>query len=286
MKFIKTIKDTFYNPSFYKQEKDSPFRKPFWYFVKISLIAAFIITIFFSVVFVPTVSNLFSPATVQKLTSSFPETLTVTLKSGRASSNINGPYAIPVPPGTSISGRPGTSASLPAHKNMVVIDTETPFVFDNFKKYDTYILLTADYIVGEKDNGQVTVQPLKGIPDITINRAQIISWASSILPLLKFIIPLLLLGVLIGVFIGSVIGHMIVLLVLTLIVWIIEKIRKSGLGYGTLYKLGLYAFTPLILLSVLSFIFNLPWYIDWAIYLVLILTNIWHIKTASSPSTL
>ncbi len=286
MNFLETIKNSFYNPTFYQQEKDSSFRKPFWYFVKISLVAAFIITILFSIAFVPTVSSVFSPATVQKITTSFPETLTVTLKDGRASSNIKGPYAIPVPAGTGVSSQGSGSSRLPAHKNMIVIDTETPFMFDNFKKYDTHVLLTADYIVGEKDNGQVTVQALKGVPDLTINRAQITSWTSSILPLLKFIIPLLLLGILIGVFIGSIVGHMIVLLILTLLVWIIQKIRKSGLSYGTLYKLGLYAFTPLILLSLLSFIYNFPWYIDWAVFLVVILSNIRHIKISSTTSSL
>lgn len=272
MRFLTQIKKSIYGPEFYQAASLVPFKEALKYFSKLISIAALVAMVIFSFIFVPTVTAVFSKNGVDNLLSQFPAELTLTLKDGKVSTNVPEPYMIPVPPSDRATGK----------TNFAVIDTKTVASAENFSKYSTILLITSDYIIGEKSNGQITIQNFKGIPDMVLNRATITSFADKILPYLKIVIPLLLLLVFFGFLIGAYIANLVSLLLLTLIVWIVGKIRKTGITYGTYYKLGLYGVTPLVILSMISGLLNLPWFADWVVFFILFFINTKFVKQSLS----
>ncbi len=269
MAFFKQIQQSIYGPDFYRAMSTVSAKEGFKYYSKLTSIAALVIMVLFAFVFVPVVTVVFSKGNVNKLVSQFPAELTVTVRDGKASTNVAEPYAIVMPPGDAKSAQ---------RQNLVVIDTKASVDVSSLEKYNTAILVTSDYIVGEKSNGQITIQKLKGVPDMTINRQVVSSYAEKIFPYLKFIVPFLLLTVFIGAYLAGFIANLIVLLILTLIVWIVGKIRKTGITYGTYYKLGLYGITPVVILSMISGLINLPWLADWIIFFILFFINTKFVK--------
>ncbi len=272
MSFFKQLKSSIYGPLFYQAASLVPAKEAFKYFSKLISIVALVAMVIFACVFVPVVTTVLSRDNVNKILSQFPSELTLTLKDGKASTNVQEPYIIPAPASAPTSDRAAEKT------NLVVIDTKATASMESFIRYSTTFLITSDYIIGEKSNGQVTIQSLKGIPDMTLNRGVIASFAEKILPYLKIVIPFMILLAFIGSFIGAYIINLILLLILTLVVWIVGLIRKTGIGYGTYYKLGLYAITPLVIISMFGALFSLPWYVDWVVFFVLFFINTRFVK--------
>ncbi len=284
MNFPNEIKSSVYNPAFYAEKRTAAGGKAFSYFMKISTIKVLIWTIFLSFYVVPLVSGIFSQKGMETIVGSFPSDLQITIKGGQLSTNVVEPYYIPLPTDLSTSANSKTSSHQP--KNLAVIDTKATSPLDSFAQYDTSILVTKDYLISQKSTGQVTVQKLSSLPDTVINQAKISDWITKLHPFLLIFIPLMIIGIIIGAFIFTVIGNLIFLLIYSLVVWLVQKIRKTGMTYGQSYKLGFYAITlPLALDLVFGLCsFYLPWYVDAVVFLVVIFVNIRGIKAVQPVS--
>lgn len=268
MSFFRNLKNSVYNPGFYKAEQHAPFKQALGYYTKLALFAALLTAIIVSIIVIPTITFFTSSTFVNKIVGYYPEELTLSVKNGQASSNVQEPYSIPFPSDL------GSSHNRPKHKNLIVIDTKTPFSLESFEKADTMALVTKDYIIGEKGNGQLTLQKLKTLPDVAINRSKILSWIEFIRPWIKFIIPGIIVATFILSFIARWILGLLASLVLSFLVWIVQMIRKVRTPFAEVYKLTLYAITlPLLLDTVLFVIGGLPWYLYLVIYLVVFFAN-------------
>jgi hypothetical protein len=272
MSIFSDIKNSVYGPQFYKKENHAPAKNAVVYFTKLMLMYAFVMMVLFGIFFVPLVTRYVSERGLTTLVNYYPEALTVSVKDGKVSTNVQEPYVIPFPPDINIESK----TKIPA--NLVVIDTKSPATVENFKKYDTGALVTSEYIIAEKSNGQISIQKIEGMPNVDLNRTQFMEWGRAVLPYIKLLIPFVLLAGFVVVLVVGAVANLLLLLVLTLITWIVGLIRKTGIGYGGYYKLGVYGLTPLIILGIFEIFFNLHWIIDWAIFFVLFFINTKDVK--------
>ncbi len=275
MKIFKKIKDSIYNPSFYSEQKDLPTRSAFFYLVKLVLIIVLLLTIFTSFKLIPTVLNLTSEKTLNDVANTFPEELTLTLKDGSLSTNVIEPYNIPLKKIDNKGLKPYKNS--PDIENLVTIDTKSPFSLELFENSKSVIFLSKNYMLSRKQSsGQITIQPLRSMPDIEISRNKISEWITIIQPYFKFVIPVLLLLYFIIVFIGLTINSLITIVLISLVILCIVKIRKIQLTFNQIYRLGFYAITSVLIIHLVLNIFGFSsvWYVNTIIFLVTFYFNV------------
>ena len=194
-KFFSTIKESVYGPASYVRNKDASGGQTFGYFIKLCLTSSVIMAIAFSAYTMPGLISMLSQKSFDTYAQTFPADLHIYIKDGMASSTPSGLYTIPMPEGwasstAKASSRQSASADEFAHRNLLTIDTGASSSVDAFAGYDTLALLTRDYFVYEKSsNGQITIQPVKNLPNITIDRASISGLANRVQPMLKIALP-------------------------------------------------------------------------------------------------
>jgi hypothetical protein len=271
MKLLHHIKDSIYGPAFYSKQKVAPIGQAFGYFFKLLLIISALATLLIALFFGPKVSRFMSTAFVSEVVSYYPAELEITLKGGHAMVNVEEPYTIPIPVGM---GQDKGMRNSPV-VNLLVIDTTHPLVIENFAQYKTAVLLTKDFLVFQENDGKITIESLAKMPDMTVNRATVSEFISKVVPYLKVVIPFLLVGIFIAWFLGNTVAYLFILLITSLILWIVYKLQKKQLSYGTCYKLGLYATTAALVADLVFTMaqIHLPWYIDIIIILIVVFAN-------------
>jgi hypothetical protein len=243
MFILTTLKDSVYNPDFYRKTRLSPAGKAVKYFFIVIPILAFIVALFS----IPVLTSIFSSESITKIVSTFPENLTITIKNGAATTNVEEPYVIKNTHGVEVNRQNKT--------NLLVIDTQTPFTAEQFDSYNTTVLLKKDFVVTD-NNGKMQITPLKNFPNVVLNRAQLASWGDSIRPYFPLVIILLVILITIAQFIYFCL-HFVYLLIAALIIWLIGTIRKFKLRYGVSYKLGIYMLIPLFIVRIIAGLFGL-----------------------------
>ena len=96
-----------------------------------------------------------------------------------------------------------------------------------------------------KNNGQVRIIPLKGMPDIVLNSAMLRDIADKYLPLVKPAIA-------IAAIIYFVIVKPVQMLILALIPFLWARSSKTPVTYGQAVKLSVFGMAPPVLLEVIS----------------------------------
>ena len=237
-RFFGKIKDSIYNPSFYKSIPQSKLESAFSYFFLLIFVLSIIQTLFLAFPIVKVITQL-TNKDLPKAVSQFPEELQVKIKDGKASTNVKEPYFVPLPKGTQTD-----------FKNFIVLDTITPYSEDSFKKYDTFALLTRDSLYYKADKNQpIKSADLKSVKDLTIDRASLTALLNKYSPLAKWITPLLiiLVGFLLFLFYILRIFYAIFLGVAILLV---SRIIQPSLTFGQSYKVAIYAMTLGLLVEV------------------------------------
>ncbi len=236
MVFLQTIKNSIYSPEFYQGLKERRPRSSFAYFFKLAILLSFIGTVFFSVILMPPLSRFLSTENLNALVNLYPEDLTLTVKNETVSTNGAEPRFVDFP------GIP-----LPTGKtHFIVIDTRAPVKLDNFAAYQSVVWIAQNAVVIENST-KTTVQYLKGIPDLVLNRDSIRSRLGSFRPLIK-LAPFLLIC---GIFMILVVSHLfklVYLLIFALLVMLIGKIQKIPLTYAESYRFAIHLITlPLLI---------------------------------------
>ena len=186
----------------------------------------------------------------------YPEELVLTLSGNTLSTNVEEPYSIALP----ASWKPDVpeDADLPQH--LLTIDTNAHI--EDFESYDSFVLATKTVIVMADREKGYRVMKLERLSDergtaTVMDRALYLKMVEqgfavlSHLPLLLAIFGVLFLFLFPFTMAGSLLLWMLFYLLLaTLFVWILAKIMKSPLGYKELYRLGVFALTLPILISI------------------------------------
>jgi len=158
----------------------------------------------------------------------FPE---ITIRNGKASITKQQPYLID---------------KIDEKYFTIIIDTrdgKQGEAMNYLKNPEAGLVLTQDAVV-TKNNGQIRIIPLKGMPDMVLNAAMLRDIADKYLPLVKPAIAM-------GVTIYFAIVKPIQMLILALIPFLWARSTKTAVTYGQGVKLSVFGMAPPVLLEVI-----------------------------------
>lgn len=247
MKIFGKIRDSIYNPPFYKSIPQARLESALSYFFLLILVLSVIQTVFLAFPITKTVTQL-TNKDLPKAVSSFPQDLQVKIKEGKASTNVKEPYSIPLPKSTQAN-----------FKNFIVLDTTTPYSEDSFKKYDTFALLTRDSLYYRADKNQpVKNINISNVKDLTIDRASLTALLNKYSPLAKWATPLIIIAIGFLLFLFYIL-RLVYAIFLGLAILLVSRIIQPslqtetsarGLTFGQSYKVAIYAMTLGLLVEV------------------------------------
>lgn len=246
MNFFRTILHSIYLPSFYADIPSKSLKSALGYFVLLILLLTIIQS---ATVAKPLLSDAQTNIQniVNEVVSQYPDELEITVKNGTALTNVEEPYFITLP----------NSAGSDI-KNLIVIDTKTPYSVSGFNKYQALVWLTRDSVFLKDQNSfQVRSIILSQLGDFQLNKQTLSSLVDQLSPWLKFIGPLLFIFAILGFFMLYSF-RLVYLLLLALVIWLLSTIFKWSLNYSSSYKVGLYALTLAFLVEILTGIIKLP----------------------------
>lgn len=271
--FIK-IKNSIYNPQYYKEILSKPLSYSIKYYLLFSLIIAVIFGGIIFIKFFPTAKMLVEKG--NQLTNYYPQELEIIIKDGKASANnISEPYFVKIPEEANSEINNGKVL-----ENILVIDTKNNFSLEEFNNYKTVALLTADSFVYENQQDGVVIKQLKDIKDFKLNRSVVDGFINKIKPFFILLYPLVALVILFGVFVASIV-KLIYLFFAGLILWIVFKMADIKIDYKKSYQLGIHLLTlPIIVESIIAIIpFEIP--IPFLFTILLIILALINIKKES-----
>ena len=270
---MKTLFDTFkksiYNPEFYRMAPEANTGDILRSYTKITFVFALFATVMFSIILVPQGVRFVRDIAPGLVAEHYPRDLTVRIEKGEASATVVQPYII--------AGNNTTREVLKENglENILVIDTTHDFNTKTFDDDKTFILLTKSQVVTRNNNGNITIQSLREIPDMTIDQATLLSLVEKIDAALIYIVPVGIFVTLIILFFGYV-AYLIPLFLFALIPFLLAKIRKIPLTYRGAYKMSMYAVLPgLALKTILNIggFFFIPAYFSLLVFMLIIFIN-------------
>src|SRR3989344_1428441 len=128
MNIFKAIGKNIYNPIHFRVVRSETTRATIKYYYKLITVLALILTIIFSVIFVP-VLLAFTKLIKDEGATWYPADLILTIKNGQVSTNIPEPSKFPLPPSWQEEVKEKKLESL------LVIDTKNNFTLDQFEDY-------------------------------------------------------------------------------------------------------------------------------------------------------
>ena len=271
------IKDSIYNPEFYREIRNEKFGRAFAYYYKLAFWIALISTIFFGFTLGPRLSG-FLEMLNEKVLTAYPAGLEVTIKDGHASTNQATPTIIPLPVTEIPAKIDSRDNQMPANlENFLVIDTTQPFTLEMFKNYQTIALLTADSLVSYDRGQAVTIRSLQNWPSFVINQGNLTTWSTSLKSVAsRWLLPLVLVGIFLLVFFIATFA-LAYLLVASLLVYLVAIIRQNRLTYSQAYRVSLHAITLPVIISMFDLLlpsFTLPPFLFTLILLLVVAVNL------------
>lgn len=276
---MKTIFETFrrsiYSPAFYKGVADETLSAGLRYYIKFSLFLALMMTLVLGIFLVPQGVVFLKERAPEVVKNYFPTGLTISIKKGEVSVNVEEPYIVP-----------GKDATLPLLKeqgleNMLIVDTKNDFDIKKFEAYKTFALLTKTEFVTQSPKGQITIKQLNEFPDSSINQDWLLSWVEKVQSNMWYIVALGTLGTFIIIFLGYAL-YLLVLLLFAFVPLCVGYLRKTPISYSTAYKISLYAILPAIVLKTLLNLMGviiLPPYFMLLVFMLVIAVNMRDDKT-------
>lgn len=246
--FVRTFSQSLTNPGYYKDILKAKFSFSLKYLILLLLIINLLGGIKFAVSafkLFPQIEPFLGKARVV-LSNLYPDKLVLTVKKQKITTNVKEPFNIEFPAET---------GTISPYQHLLTIDTKGKV--DDYPKYESVLLLTADNLVTPDDKGEGTYkivplgEKLAQVPEGTkIDKAFYEENLKRIDPYLGRV-PKMIKGVLIASVILlpfvitflSLVWKLIYLLALALIFWILVKILKKKLSYGEVYRLSLHGLT-------------------------------------------
>ncbi len=266
---FETFKKSIYNPAFYSTITTLPASDAFRFYAKMVLVLTIVMTIVFSVLLIPQGVRFIkeeAPALVKKY---YPAELVITVDKGTASSNVTEPYIIKASDGVK------TAVGGSTIENIFVIDTGNEFSKKKFDEYKTFALLTKGEVVTQSNKGQITIQELRGAPNMVISQETLLRWVEGVSGSLGAFVPLGILITFVIIMAGFAL-YLVPLLLFALIPLFLAWIKKMPISYSSAYKISLYAIIPALALKALlnmSGIFFVPPYLTLLVFTLIIFIN-------------
>lgn len=271
MNFFKNIKNSIYNPNYYKRIIADPFPSSLKYFLLFILLLTLLITAILSFTTIPKI-KFFIDTMSKEILRYYPDELEIVIKKGKVSTNVQEPYFI----------KTSSDSKNTSLENILVINTKDLFSLENFKNYKTACLLTEENLVCYDANQTIKINPLTNIPDFKLNESIVSSFITKIKPFFRLFYPFFILVFFMVIFIAS-LWRMIYLFFGALLIWLVAKIRKVDIGYKKSYQLGLYLMTtPFLIDFLIKYVLNplgITLNIPYLFTIVLVIMAVLNLKT-------
>lgn len=238
--FVSSLKQSFFDPEFYKKMPGLPFSHVLKYLAGLTVILYLVTLGALAVSLVQNRSEI--SAKIDTALNAFPADLVLTVQDGKLSSNQVGAQFLPETPIF-----PVTDA---LEKYLVVIDTETPFSQEQYKNYNALVWLTADTAyVGEDD--QMRMIPYPSDANQVIDKTTGDALLQTIWAKVKQALTVFGIFGLILMFGGIFVAYLFALLGITLFTLLLALLAGCRPSFGDTYKSAVYALTPAWSLTVL-----------------------------------
>ncbi|HSW87597.1 MAG TPA: DUF1189 family protein [Candidatus Saccharimonadales bacterium] len=227
MNFIDNIKNSIYNPGFYRNIQKESFGAALKYYLLLCLLITFFRLVF---LFFPISNGItsFVHAGTENLIKTYPNNLVLTIHKGVLNINQPQPYTFPV--------------CVTDQCENIVIDTGNPNINTYLNQKNLFMLLTKNTAYIKSSEGNTRVYSLSQIGDVTINKSMVMDFVQHVSPWTKFFIPIALLFTGIALYIGF-LFKLVYLLFLAVILWLLAKKFAPGMTYEQSYKVSLHVVT-------------------------------------------
>jgi hypothetical protein len=261
MKLFQTIRDSVYNPAFYRLVLSGTGPSAMRYFSSVVAIVAIVVTIVSAASFFPWLQ---STGGIDKLRSTvlsaYPDELALQYRDGHVTSNVEEPYFVPMPAGSESGSR--SESTDRATQNLLVIDTTHAVAPQDLDRYHTAAILAGDAIWTKDSKGiQVhTFEDWKRDP-FTLDKAAVTGFVNKIA---EMMMPMIIIGFALlplVLFVAFFIGYFAYMLFGALVILIVGKVRKIDISYSVSYRLGLFLITLPVAYGLLRSVFpilNVP----------------------------
>ena len=226
---------------------------------------------------IPKIPNFIEDAK-KVLSNIYPEELVLTIQDKKISTNVVEPYFIAIP----------REMGIPKGEARYLLAIDTSAVITDFEKYQSFFLLSKEFVAMKDNNSGYKVQPLdeilKDVPDGTkIKKTDFNYLMEKIYPYFNYLYPFAYIAVALlltlwPLFMAgfNLLGKLIMLAVYSLPLIILAKLLKRSLTYKNVYRMSMHGLTVSVLISTfLALInFNLPYisllaFLLWMIIVVL-----------------
>ncbi len=255
--FFRTFVKSLTSPKYYRDVLKAKFSFSLKYLVLLLFLVNLIITVkigIFVYKYYPKAAP-FVAEVKQVVVDFYPKELILTIKKQKISTNVKEPYYIDFP-------KQIAEPVSKVYKHLIVIDTKGKV--DDYSKYSSVILVTADKMVtpDDQNKGNYQIIPLADklaeVPDGTkVDKKLYDVGIQKILPyfdrVAKWIYILVLAGLILLPFAATgfgLLGKLFYLLWTTVLLWLLVKILKKKLDYSEIYRLGIHGLTlPIVVNS-------------------------------------
>lgn len=237
--FFTELKSSFFGPSFYASLRDESFGSAVGFLFLSTLLVSFAIILIGTAFVVPSVLSAKPEAFFEE---NFPADLSVSLTDGKASTNAELPYIIPIPEEEKVKDS--------AFENYLVIDTRPETTVQMLKDYKSVAVLTEESLYVNQENGEGRVIALSEVGEnVTVDKEFLTGALKGLLMFLWVLVPLALIfgAPLMAFFVTG--FYLFVSLFGAVIPLLIGKLRKIPMTYGEAYKTSLYATVPIMILT-------------------------------------
>ncbi|OGK23897.1 hypothetical protein A3A46_01020 [Candidatus Roizmanbacteria bacterium RIFCSPLOWO2_01_FULL_37_13] len=241
--FFYVWKKSFSSAEYYKEVIKAPFSFSLKYFLFFCFLLSIVTTVYLS-------AKIFSPLNnflirfPQVLVKVYPEQLEIKIQKGVVTTNVPEPYFIPIDRfektfeefDKEVKGIKSDEI-----ENVLVIDTNARV--EDLKRYQTYALLTRNYLVYYKDKARIEIVPLDEIKNFTLNQGLVKGVINRFLPLLRVIAIFLIPFIFVGSFLFFSIFQLIYLLFSALVLFLGGKLISYPVNYLKSYQIDLHLAT-------------------------------------------
>ena len=239
--FFSSLTHSVYSPAFYAGLSQKTTMASVWYLLRVTLILFLLGAL---IILIPIVKNWDTiDQSIQNALNVYPEDLVLTFQDGQMTSNQVEPYFIEskeiVPEQWREDFMESTSGEFP--KNIVVIDTVTPYTQEQYAAYDVLVWLSKDTVYIEDE--AITSRPLSDVPNAVVDKTfvdeKIAIWWGQMKTAIPFLVVLF---IVVGV-VAITLFRMIYSVILAVGVLIIGSIMKLNLDFEGSYKIALHVIT-------------------------------------------
>lgn len=261
--FKKSLSDV----SLYREASEAPFKVGIRYYIKAIFLLSLFAIVAFGVFSVPQGVRFMKEEASLLVQERYPADLVVSFKNGEASTNSASPSLIP--------GEKKTLKTLfndDSIENILVIDTGREYDRSVFDNYHTFALLTKHDLVMRGAEERVTIQPLRGIPEMTITSESLVNFIEKLNNSLALFVVLSLVIVFALLFVGYLV-YLVPLALFALIPFFLAWIKNIPLTYRGAYKMSVYAVVPGLALKTLFGVggfFLVPAYFSLLIFMLVV----------------